>query len=340
MKVALVGGAGLIGHHIALRLIQSGHDVLVVDALLVNNLYSLFEKRDDPKTPIYLDMIEERLHLLQMARVHVVQADARDYHLLSKVLRTFQPDKVLHLSAVAHIDRANKDPWNTLDHSMRTLENTMDVCRALRVRQFVFFSSSTVYGDFLTPTVTETSACNPRGIYGSMKLGSELLVRAYGDACGLPYTIIRPCALYGPRCVSGRVTQKFLENAYFGVKSTIEGDGSGMHDFTFIGDLVHGVECVLDEANYDSAVLQTYNLTSDKARSLADLAGIVKKHFPEAEFEFGPVDPEKPSRGTLSCAKARELLGYVPTYSLEEGMDRYVHWFDNFMQKRSELNGR
>jgi nucleoside-diphosphate-sugar epimerase len=335
MKVALVGGAGLIGHSIALRLESAGHEVLVVDALLVNNLFSLFDKREDPATPIYLDMIEERLKLLHRAGVTDIRADARDYHLLSKVLRWFQPDKVLHLAAVAHIDRANKDPWNTLDHSIRTLENALDVCRALKVRQFVFFSSSTVYGDFLTPSVTEETPCNPKGIYGSMKLASELLVRAYGETYAMPYTIIRPCALYGPRCVSGRVTQKFLENAYFDRKSMIEGNGGGMHDFTYIDDLVHGVECVLDDTNYENATNETFNLTSDKARSLGDLAGIIKKHFPSAEFEYGPVDPEKPSRGTLSCAKARKRIGYVPSISLEEGMARYVHWFETFMERRN-----
>jgi nucleoside-diphosphate-sugar epimerase len=334
VKVALVGGAGLIGHSIALRLESAGHEVLVVDALLVNNLFSLFDKRDDPKTPIYLDMIEERLKLLHRAGITDIRADARDYHLLSKVLRWFQPDKVVHLAAVAHIDRANKDAWNTWDHSERSLENTLDACRALKVRQFVFFSSSTVYGDFLTPTVTEATQCNPKGIYASMKYGQELKVRAYGDIFALPYTIVRPCALYGPRCVSGRVTQRFLENAYFGVPSTIQGPDS-MHDFTYIDDLVHGVECVLDDTNYEKATNETFNLTSDKARSLGDLAAIIKKHFPSAEFEYGPVDPEKPSRGTLSCAKARKLIGYVPSISLEEGMARYVHWFETFMERRN-----
>jgi nucleoside-diphosphate-sugar epimerase len=334
MKVALVGGAGLIGHSIALRLESAGHEVLVVDALLVNNLFSLFDKRDDPATPIYLDMIEERLKLLHRAGITDIRADARDYHLLSKVLRWFQPDKVVHLAAVAHIDRANKDAWNTWDHSERSLENTLDACRALKVRQFVFFSSSTVYGDFLTPTVTEATQCNPKGIYASMKYGQELKVRAYGDIFALPYTIVRPCALYGPRCVSGRVTQRFLENAYFGVPSTIQGPDS-MHDFTYIDDLVHGVECVLDDDNYEHAINETFNLTSDKARSLGDLAGIIKKHFPSAEFEYGPVDPEKPSRGTLSCAKARKRIGYVPSVSLEEGMARYVHWFETFMERRN-----
>ncbi len=279
-------------------------------------------------------MIEERLHLLKLADVHVVQADARDYHLLSKVLKTFAPDKILHLAAVAHIDRANKDPWSTLDHSMRTLENTMDVARALKVQQFVFFSSSTVYGDFITPTVTEESACNPFGIYGRMKFASEQLVLAYGEVFKLPYTIIRPCALYGPRCISGRVTQRFLENAYFERPSTIQGANS-MHDFTYIGDLVHGVERVLADSNYASATFQTFNLTSDKARSLGDLAKIVQQEFPSAVFEYGPVDPEKPSRGTLSCAKARELLGYHPSFSLESGMARYCSWFRDFMEKRS-----
>lgn len=331
MKVALIGGAGLIGHHIALNLKSEGHEVLVVDALLVNNYYSIWEQRQKPESQIYLDMIDERLRLLRNNDIRLVEADAREYVRLSQIVGAFRPDKIVHLAAVAHIDRANKDPHHTFDHSLRTLENALDVARAVSVNQFVYFSSSTVYGDFKTPTVTEDSPCEPRGIYGSLKLAGELMVRAYGDL-GLPWTIVRPCALYGPRCVSGRVTQKFLENAYFGRGSTIEGDGSGRHDFTYIGDLVHGIERVLTSP---AAINQVFNLTADEARSLGELADAIRTSFPEARFEFGPVDPEKPSRGTLSCQKARDLLGYSPHWRLEEGMAQYAKWFVNFMEKRS-----
>jgi nucleoside-diphosphate-sugar epimerase len=331
MRVALVGGAGLIGHHLALRLRRQGDDVLVVDPLLVNNLYALWADRKKPETALYIDFIDERLTLMSKAGVVDVRSDARDYHLLSKILRTFDPDTVCHLAAVAHIDRANRDPYSTLDHSLRTLENALDVSRALKVKQFIFFSSSTVYGDFIEPVVTEGTLCRPKGIYGAMKLASELLVRAYGEVFSLPYTIIRPSALYGPRCVSGRVTQKFVENAYFGRPSLIEGDGSARIDFTYIEDLLRGVELALRNPPVAG---RTFNITAGQSKSIAELGAIILRYFPNAQFKYVPVDADKPKRGTLSCAAAAAQIDYHPCYDLGSGMDFYIRWFKEFMARR------
>ena len=122
----------------------------------------------------------------------------------------------MHLAAVAHANRSNKDPFSTFDHSMRTLENALDWARGVELEHFIFFSSSMVYGNFRPPTVTEDHPLDPIGIYGALKLGGEKLVIAYNQVFGLPYTIIRPSALYGPRCVSRRVGQAFIESALVG----------------------------------------------------------------------------------------------------------------------------
>lgn len=315
MKIALIGGAGLIGHNIALRM--KDHEVLVVDSLSVNNKFTV-------TNPAYHAMIDERLALLRHADIPLMTIDARDYHQLSNMLGHFKPDTIVHLAAVAHIDRANKDPFNTFDHNLRTLENALDVAVAVGASHFVFFSSSTAYGDFQKATVDETEACRPRGIYGSLKFAGELITRAYGDVSGLPWTIVRPCALYGPRCVSGRVTQKFIENARAGKPLHIDGDGQGRHDFTFIEDLINGVERILTT---EAAKGEVFNITGGNARSIKELADIVTARYP-VEVTYGEPDPEKPSRGTMSNEKARRLLGYQPRHTLEVGMSHYMDWYE------------
>src|SRR3989338_375913 len=104
-----------------------------------------------------------------------------------------------------------------------------------------------VYGDFDSETVTEESPCNPIGIYGALKYAGEKIVIAYNQVFGLPYTILRPSALYGQRCVSRRVGQIFIENALQGLDVAINGDGADQLDFTFIDDLVGGVVKVLTD---------------------------------------------------------------------------------------------
>lgn len=328
LRIALIGGAGLIGHNIALRMKRKGHDVLIVDPLQINNKYALLGN------PIYSAMIDERLALLAHAKIPIMHVDARDYHQLCAVLGPWRPDKIVHLAAIAHIDRSNKDPFSTFDHNLRTLENTLDIARSLKYEggnpHVVFFSSSTAYGDFKAPVIDETEPCSPKGIYGSLKYSGELLVKAYAEIYRMDTTIVRPCALYGARCVSGRVTQKFVEKAHLGETLTVDGDGSAMNDFTHIADLVDGVERVLTNA---AAIGETFNITTGEARSMTDLVAIIKSHFPNVRVTYGPSDPEKPSRGTMSIAKARALLGFTPKFSLERGMGEYIDWYKKFFAR-------
>ena len=224
-KVVLIGGAGFIGHHLALELKRQGAEVFAIDGLQVNNLLSLHcESCTNAERDLYLAILNERIELLRNAGIPLFVEDARDYLRLSLLLTKLQPHVVVLLAAVAHASRSNKDPFHTFDHSFRTLENALDASRGL-VKHFVYFSSSMVYGNFETDSVNEESPCNPLGIYGALKYGGEKLVIAYQQVFKMPYTIIRPSALYGERCISRRVGQVFIENALRGQDLVLKGDG-------------------------------------------------------------------------------------------------------------------
>ncbi len=326
-RFALIGGAGFIGHHLALALTRRGARVDVIDSLQVNNLLSFAS--GDPGThnrELYLAIIQQRLELLRRAGVTLHTQDARDYHALCRCLTDMQPQVIVHLAAVAHANVSNKDPHATFDHSLRTLENALDNARSrsLSVERFVYFSSSMVYGDFATDGVTEDTRCEPLGVYGALKLSGEHLVRAYHQVFETPYTIIRPSALYGERCVSRRVGQMFIENALAGLEVVVHGDGGERLDFTYIDDLVDGVIRAIESP---SGANQVFNLTAGQGRSLAELAALLAEHFPDIRVRYAQRDKLTPKRGTLSIAKAAALLGYRPRYSLERGMARYVDWY-------------
>lgn len=323
MKIALVG-CGFIGHHLALHLKNRNHTVAAVDSLMVNNLMVL--ENDAHKA-----FAEERLALLDIAGIPLIRADARDYDLLSRTLAHFEPDLIIHTAAVAHITVANKDPHTTFDHSLRTLENSLDIARSLNCG-LMYFSSSTVYGDFSQPVINEKEALTPEGIYGNLKLAGERIAIAYNQTYGLPLTIIRPQALYGPRCVSGRVTQVFVENAMQGKPITIHGDGTEEHDFTYIADLVSGLRCAIENQGWEPGMFETFNLTGENATSLNKLAEIITQRFP-TEIIYGDKDPEKPERGTMSCRHIRDKVGYKPQYDIERGMTEYMDWYTNSMSK-------
>lgn len=333
-RIALVGGAGFIGHNLALELKKRGAEPHVVDSLQVNNL-GAFTNLDDgsPNKQLYIHLINERLTLLRAANIALHILDARDYHALSRCLTAIKPQVVVQLAAVAHANRANKDPYSTFDHSLRTLENALDASREV-AQQFIFMSSSMVYGNFDDEAVTEDTVCNPIGIYGALKYAGEKMVIAYNQVFALPYTIVRPSALYGERCVSRRVGQAFIENVLRGMPLTINGDGSDKLDFTYIRDLVDGLILSMTKPE---AKNQIFNLTYGGARSINQMAAIIREHFPQTEIKYHPRDKLIPERGTLSVERARRLLGYAPAYPLERGFVGYVDWYKGIAAEHPEL---
>jgi nucleoside-diphosphate-sugar epimerase len=323
-RVSLVGGAGFIGHHLALALSRLGADVQVVDGLTVNNLLSYAAmSRDSENRDLYLTIIHQRLAKLHDAGIPISVQDARDYDALSRILTKFAPQTVIHLAAVANAGRSNKDPQSTFGHSLRTLENALDYSRG-NAEHFVYFSSSMVYGNFQQPEVGEDHPLDPIGIYAALKLAGEKIAIAYKQVFDLDYTIIRPSALYGPGCVSRRVSQVFIESALVGSKLRVDGEGEERVDFSYVDDVVDGVARAIA---LPAARNETFNVTAGRARTLAELTATVQEHFPEVEVEYVEREALRPYRGTLSIDKARRLLGYEPRWSLEEGLDAYVSWY-------------
>jgi len=326
----LIGGAGFIGHNLAIALKERGADVCIVDGLQVNNFLSFQSTREKcVNRPLYLYFLNQRLEMLREAGIPVFVQDARDYYALCYLFTDVKPQVVVMLAAVSHSNRSNKDPYSTFDHSFRTLENALDASRD-RVEHFIYFSSSMVYGNFNGVPVNETTPCEPLGIYGALKFGGEKLVIAYNQAFNLPYTIIRPSALYGERCVSRRVGQIFIENALKGTEITISGDGTDALDFTCIHDLVDGLIKVIGHSESRN---QIFNLTYGEARDLNQMASVIQSYFPEVSIRYTPKNKLMPERGTLSVDKARRLIGYNPCWPLEKGFARYVEWYQSLPQE-------
>jgi nucleoside-diphosphate-sugar epimerase len=331
-KILICGGAGFIGHHMALALHRLGARVEVIDSLQVNNLNAFASDVNNiPNRNLYLKLIHERLERLYEADIPLHVVDIRDYQLTSRVFGSVKPDAVVHLSAVAHANVANKDPYTTFDHSLRTLENTLD-CARYENSHFIYFSSSMVYGNFLDGMVTEASPCEPIGIYGALKFAGEKMVIAYNQVFNLPYTIVRPSALYGERCVSRRVGQVFIENALQGLELQVAGDGSDQLDFTYVEDVVNGVIAILSN---DKSRGQVFNMTYGSSRSISDMVEILRAHVPGIVVKETPRDRLMPARGTLSMDKAKDLLGFTPQFSIDKGFPRYIQWYKDLFKSNS-----
>lgn len=324
-RILLVGGSGFIGHNLALNLKTRGHEPFIVDSLSINNLLSFTDKEIKNKQ-LYSKILNKRIELINKSNINFNVIDARDYHLISKIYSDINPDVIIHLAAVSHANKSNKSPHTTFDNSLRTLENTLDFAKNDQ-KHVIYLSSSMVYGEFNGKSVDEETICNPIGIYGTLKYAGELIVKAYNQIFETPYTIIRPSALYGERCVSRRVGQIFIENSLQGLDIEINGSGKEKLDFTYIEDFMSGVILCCEKEN---AKNQTFNLTYGKSREINELIQILKKVFPKINVKYKNKEKFMPERGTLKIDKAKKLLGYNPQYEIEKGYAKYINWYKEF----------
>ncbi len=323
-KISIIGGSGFIGHNLALLLNQNGYKVSIIDNLEINNFGSV--KKNDYQLPfpkLSKKILNQRINFLKSNKMSVLKVDAKDHKKINKILSKIQPNIIIHLAAVSHANRSNTDPHKTFENSLVTLENVLDYAKN-KVDHFIFSSSSMVYGNFKTEEVNEESFCSPIGIYGAMKYSAEKIIQSYNQTFNLPYTIVRPSALYGERCISRRVGQIFIESALNNKEIIIDGDGDEKLDFTYIKDLIQGFHKIITNPNSKN---QIFNITYGNARKINDLIKILENHFDNLKVSYKKRDKLMPIRGTLSTLKAKKLINFNPIWPIEKGYVDYIKWY-------------
>lgn len=322
MKYAIItGGLGLIGSNIARDLIENN----VVDKVVCLDHFGRYVStlRDG-----FIDYRGLRIKGIE-DRIIIERGDSKYYSIVHNLLEKYKPEYIFHLAALplAKLDNLNSE--EAMEGSVETTVsfldciNTMNKNSGYMPKKFIYASSSMVYGDFQTNIATEEHPTNPKEIYGTMKLAGENITRGLGSFYNIPYSIIRPSAVYGPTDMNRRVSHIFIEKAFRGEKLKINGVDEKL-DFTFVKDVARGFVLA---AISDNANKETFNITYGEAHTLLEYAQELKKYFPDLEYEITPRDEFRPQRGTLSIDKAKNLLGYNPKYSLEKGVKEYYEFF-------------
>ena len=172
-RVLLVGGAGFIGHNLAVGLGQAGVPVMVLDNLRVNSLVdnSFYDDGNLTKRELNLHFLMSRFEIMRSLGVEFRNCDARNFSDIANVFNEFKPTRVVHLAAIASAVEARKNPGKCFDLQLSTLRNVLELCRLdqKNMKTLMFLSSSTVYGDFEEAWVDETTRPRPRGIYANAK---------------------------------------------------------------------------------------------------------------------------------------------------------------------------
>ena len=329
MKTALVtGGLGFIGSNLVKILLKRK----IVSRCIILDSFTGFI---NPLKENFSDLRKYRFQ--EKKNIVIERGDAKDFRLIYKILNLYKPKLVFHTAAIplSKIENlnANESKLGSVDTTTNILEciNFFQNKKKYKISRFVYISSSMVYGDFKKNKVSEIDKLSPKEIYGTMKLGGEIVTKGLCKFYNIPFTIIRPSAVYGPTDMNNRVSQIFIEKAQKGQTIKIQGKDEKL-DFTFVEDLANG--CIL-AATKKNGVNETFNITYGKAETLYKFVKVLSKHFRKLKYKIEKRDSFRPKRGTLSTNKAKKLLNYTPTYNLEKGIKKYIDFIKFFNKNKN-----
>ena len=322
-KILITGGLGFIGTALAKALIDKK---FTNKCILVDN----FGGYVNPSLNNYYDYRKKRIESLPKNKFIIERLNTKNFKALLNVFLKYSPDIVYHTAALPLAKISNVNADEAKEGSVDSTINLIDALNKIRKKKakdprFIYVSSSMVYGDFKKKTVLESEIKSPKEAYGIMKYAGEIITKGMCKLNNLPYTIIRPSAVYGPMDMNRRVTQIFIEAAINNKKIKVEGPNEKL-DFTYIDDLVNGL---ILAGIKKGAINETFNITYGKGRKLIEFVNILKKFYPNLKVQIKPKDKLKPSRGTLSIKKAKKFLGYKPEVNIETGIKNYLNYLKN-----------
>lgn len=322
--ILVTGAAGFIGSHVAQALLARGDTVVGLDNL--NDYYDPSRKR--------ANLNEVKRNTQHTTRFIFIKGDIRDRRLVARLFTEYRFDAVVHLAAMAGVRASVENPALYYDVN---LNGTLVLLEAAvgrlapgeqhpRMPVFVFASTSSVYGATQQVPFTETDPCDrPLAPYPASKRAAELLGYTYHHLYGLNFTALRLFTVYGPRGRPDMMAYKVADNIFFGREVPLYNGGQMYRDWTYIDDIVKGIVAAVDRPlGYEVINLGRGEpvLLADFVRLIEELTGrkarLVPAPMPDADIPYTHAD----------VSKARRLLDYSPTISVQEGVARFLEWYE------------
>jgi UDP-glucuronate 4-epimerase len=321
-EILVTGGAGFIGSHLVDRLLSEGEwRVTVVDDF--NDFYSPQVKRENI-----------REHLRNEA-YRLFEADIRDPDALKRVFHGARFDAIVHLAARAGVRPSLLEPRLYNETNITGTLNLLELAREHGVKQFVFGSSSSVYGiNAKVPFSEDDPTRQPISPYAATKAAGELLCHTYTHLYGIRAVALRFFTVYGARQRPDLAIHKFARLIDEGKSIPVFGDGSTRRDYTYIDDIIQGVRAAID---YEASDYEAINLGESRTVELKELIGLLERALGKsARIDRQPPQPGDVPQTFSDITKARRLLGYNPRTDIEEGITRFIDWFRSDKRKNTE----
>lgn len=318
MRVLVTGGAGFIGSHVCERLVERGDHVVIVDSF----------------DPFYDPSVKRRNieAIVGSPRVRLIEADIADSGRIDDGLGDDEVDAIIHLAARAGVRPSLERPMDYIRTNVEGTQSILDLARRRGIRPFVMGSSSSVYGDTTPVPFSEgEAAVAPISPYAATKRAGELLCHTSAHLYGLSIACLRLFTVYGPRQRPDLAIHKFARLMTDGLEIPVFGDGSTERDYTYVGDIVQGIEAALGWCmTAESASFEIVNLGESQTTSLSRLIELLSGELGiTPSLKRLPPQPGDVQRTFADVAKARALFGYDPQMSMEGGIRIFVEWFRN-----------
>ncbi|HBR16047.1 MAG: epimerase [Deltaproteobacteria bacterium RIFCSPLOWO2_12_FULL_43_16] len=311
MNILVTGAAGFIGSNLTDKLLEKNEKVIAIDDF--NDFY----------VP---DIKEENLkEAIKNPNFKLYRGDIRDKALINKTFKENSIDVVCHIAARAGVRPSLQDPVLYEEVNCLGTLNLLEAVKKHPVQNFVFASSSSVYGiNSKVPFLEDDPISQPISPYAATKRASELMAFTYSHLYKVPITNLRFFTVYGERGRPEMAVANFTRRIYEGKEIVVNGDGTAKRDFTYIGDILQGILASI----YKPFPYEIINLGESRVVEVNYLISLIEKNVgKKAKSKYLPPAPGDVPITYADISKAKRLLGYEPKVQIEEGIERYVKWF-------------
>ncbi len=313
--VLVTGAAGFIGSHLVDHLLAEGFQVIGLDNF----------------DPFYAPDIKCRNLAAASQHPHftLLEADIRDLNAMRRALTphtaSLAPQGIVHLAAKAGVRPSIEDPAGYYEANVRGTQNLLELARAWALKQFVFASSSSVYGvNPKVPWREDDPVLRPISPYGASKVAGELLGHVYSHLYGIRFLGLRLFTVYGPRQRPDLAIHKFARLLQQGEPLPLYGDGSTSRDYTYVGDIVRGIRASLD---YRATDYEIVNLGNSRTVTLLNMVKSLDEALgTKAQLAMQPAQPGDVPHTWADISKAHRLLGWQPRTPFATGIAAFTDW--------------